>query len=438
MTYAPTLATGNGSQVDFSFTFPYLSQLDVKVTVNDVLTTAFTFFSTSIIRFDTAPANGAEVVIFRETPTEDLSTVIQPGSALPVDGLNDNFLQSLYAGQEVAYLSANQSTAGLQAQITTANNNATAAVVTANAAEATANGLAGSIATANSNASAAVVTADAAQGTANAAVGSAGAAQVTADAAQSAANAAQVTADAALSRGGGTMTGQINFVSGQSGLGLPNLLLNDNFKINQRGYMNGTPTTAFDEYTLDRWQVIVLGQSLSLTGSGGVRTATAPAGGFRQLVESDNMPTGTYVIDWEGTATCFVDGVQRFKGVAFSHTGGSDVNVSFFTGTVSKPKLERSGSPTPWIPRSIAEDLALCQRYFQAWGAGAIGLEETTTTFSLSGQLRPPMHATPTATLISTSINTRVVVTDRTLTSVSINSSQPHSRRRVDPLQQLR
>jgi hypothetical protein len=57
---------------------------------------------------------------------------------LPVAGLNDNFNQGLYYAQETQYDAANQSTAGLQAQITVANNNAANAVVTANAADAAA------------------------------------------------------------------------------------------------------------------------------------------------------------------------------------------------------------------------------------------------------------------------------------------------------------
>jgi len=136
--YVPATATGNGTQVDFTFAFPYLNQLHIKASINGVLTTAFTFFSASILRFSVAPAAGAQVRIFRETPATALSTVLQPGGPLPVAGLNDNFNQGLYYAQETQYDAANQSTAGLQAQITVANDNAANAVVTANAADAAA------------------------------------------------------------------------------------------------------------------------------------------------------------------------------------------------------------------------------------------------------------------------------------------------------------
>jgi hypothetical protein len=123
--------------VDFSFTFPYLNQLHVKASINGTLTTAFTFFSTNVLRFSVAPAAGAVVLIFRETPADTLAAVIQPGGPIPVVGLNQNFLQGLYYNQETQYDAANQSTAGLQAQITAATNTANTANTTAGAANAT-------------------------------------------------------------------------------------------------------------------------------------------------------------------------------------------------------------------------------------------------------------------------------------------------------------
>lgn len=334
--YLPASFTANGVQVDFAFTFPYLNALHVKATINAVPTTAFTFFSANVLRFTVAPPNGAAVVIFRETPGDVLSTVIQPGGPLPVDGLNDNFLQSLYYNQETQFDAANQSTAGLQAQINTATTNANNAVTTANSAVATANsaqsiasGLAGSIATANSNASAAVT-----------------------------------TAGLALQRSGGTMTGAITFLSEQPSIGRRNLLINPNFLINERNYVSGTATSIANQYTVDRWRVITSGQNLSWTTSGGVRTATAPAGGIDQIIEGISVVAGTYVINWTGTATCLVDGISRLKGATFTLAGGANVTVRFTGGTVALPQLELGTTPTPPEGRLVGDELALCQRYY--------------------------------------------------------------------------
>ena len=127
--YVPATATGNGAQVDFTFTFPYLNQLHVKASINGALTTAFTFFSTNVLRFSVAPVAGATVRIFRETPVDTLATVIQSGGPIPVVGLNQNFLQGLYYNQETADNVANAA-AGLipDGTITNAKVNASAGI----------------------------------------------------------------------------------------------------------------------------------------------------------------------------------------------------------------------------------------------------------------------------------------------------------------------
>ena len=48
------LHTGNGSTTNYSFTFEYLKQADVKVTLDGTATTAYTFANATTIT--TAPA----------------------------------------------------------------------------------------------------------------------------------------------------------------------------------------------------------------------------------------------------------------------------------------------------------------------------------------------------------------------------------------------
>ena len=91
-------------------------------------------------------------------------------------------------------------------------------------------------------------------------------------------------------------------------LGMRNVLINGNPLINQRGYVSGTATTGANEYTLDRWRVMTLGQSITFTDSNNVRTVTAPAGGVEQVVEGESLLSGTYTLSWTGTATATVDG----------------------------------------------------------------------------------------------------------------------------------
>ena len=61
--------TGDGSTVDFNWTkddLDYIDRDQIKVKINNVVTTAFTFQNDTTIRFNTAPANGAEILIYMD------------------------------------------------------------------------------------------------------------------------------------------------------------------------------------------------------------------------------------------------------------------------------------------------------------------------------------------------------------------------------------
>jgi hypothetical protein len=185
--------TGNGTNKLFSITFPYLDTTDIDVYLNGVLqtvTTQYTFANATTVEFVTAPANGATVLLDRSTDDTALQATFFPGSSIKASDLNYNFDQVLYLAQETANSAANQSTAGLQTQITVATNTANTAITTANAANATANGIAGTANTALTNANAAVVTANAASVTASNAETTANAIAGTANTALTIANAA--------------------------------------------------------------------------------------------------------------------------------------------------------------------------------------------------------------------------------------------------------
>jgi len=95
--------TANGSDTQFVFTFPFLATTDIKVSLNQVLTTAFTVTESvpTLITFNTAPANGTAVRIFRETNPDATLSKFFSGSSIPGPDLNDNFDQALYINQEL-------------------------------------------------------------------------------------------------------------------------------------------------------------------------------------------------------------------------------------------------------------------------------------------------------------------------------------------------
>jgi len=96
---------GNGSTGPFSFTFEYIEQSDVKVSIDGVTqaTTEYTFPTATSIQFTTQTPSSAELIrIFRDTDIDTLKATFFAGSAIKAEDLNDNFTQNNFAVQEIA------------------------------------------------------------------------------------------------------------------------------------------------------------------------------------------------------------------------------------------------------------------------------------------------------------------------------------------------
>ena len=106
MGYPQDAHTGNNSTVDFPFTFPYLKEADIKVSIDGTdktLTTDYTLHNATTIRFNSAPDVGERIRIYRDTGSDKLSATFYPGSAIRSGDLNDNYTQNLYVTQEGEY-----------------------------------------------------------------------------------------------------------------------------------------------------------------------------------------------------------------------------------------------------------------------------------------------------------------------------------------------
>ncbi len=102
--------TGNGSTTTFAFTFPYLSNADVEVELNNVLKTEntsgqtdndYTISNTNIV-FNSAPGNGVAIHIYRTTNVDSAQAQYAAGSSIRAADLNNNQTQLLYSAQEAA------------------------------------------------------------------------------------------------------------------------------------------------------------------------------------------------------------------------------------------------------------------------------------------------------------------------------------------------
>ncbi|MAU76483.1 MAG: hypothetical protein CL831_06360 [Crocinitomicaceae bacterium] len=237
------LYTGDGSTVLFNFTFPYIDETDVYVSLDGTATTAYSYANATTLQFTTAPSSGVAIRIFRSTNSADTKAAFFAGSAIRSKDLNDNFVQSLYISQEsenvasaaetAAQLAttvsntANTNSTAAAASAATATTQATAAAASAStasaqatqastdaaAAQTSATAAAASSVTAASEASqastdsaTAITTAQGAVTTANSAATDAASAISTANAATSAANAAATTANSATTTANGAVT----------------------------------------------------------------------------------------------------------------------------------------------------------------------------------------------------------------------------------------
>ena len=93
--------TGDGTTTDFAVSFTYLKVADVKATLDHVATTAYTLPNAGILRFNTAPASGVAIRVYRDTDVDAARFVLAAGSSVKSSELNENYDQLLFADQEM-------------------------------------------------------------------------------------------------------------------------------------------------------------------------------------------------------------------------------------------------------------------------------------------------------------------------------------------------
>lgn len=191
--------------------------------------------------------------------------------------------------------------------------------------------------------------------------------------------------------------------------GLRNRLINAQGLINQRAYVSGTATTGANQYTVDRWRVVTLGQALSFTTTNNDTTFTAPAGGVEQVIEGINLESGTYILSWTGTATATVNGSAIANGGTIALTGGSNVTIRFINGTFLKPQFEIGSTATPFERRPYGLEFILCQRYLPAFNYAGSGTEDCAVGFGTSTSagvcffpFKVPARVAPTGLTVAT------------------------------------
>ena len=153
----------------------------------------------------------------------------------------------------------------------------------------------------------------------------------------------------------------------------PNLLINPDFKINQRG------ATSYEQqgYSVDRWKI----RNITVTpnANGGITVKNdkyEDTGTFVQILENateDDSTLSCYVTSVSGTVTMVADDdsqVTLKQGLNVVHTSRSTKNFTIFLNqgtsiTLKWVKLEQGSIATPFVAPNPAEEYLKCERFYQ-------------------------------------------------------------------------
>lgn len=168
----------------------------------------------------------------------------------------------------------------------------------------------------------------------------------------------------------------------------PNLLINGDFKINQRGYVSGAALTP-GQYAHDRWLWGTAAANYTfVVNTDSSNTITLPAGGgILQRIASSLVVGGDYTlsantgcfgrIDYTPPGLGSVYGTYAAMPLTLENIpAGSSIIVWVFNQTSSQPllvqdvKLELGGNQTQFVSRSYELELLACQEYYWSYNPG--------------------------------------------------------------------
>ena len=187
----------------------------------------------------------------------------------------------------------------------------------------------------------------------------------------------------------------------------PNLLINPDFKINQRGKTEYTS----NGYTVDRWKINL---GTVKPSSSGITITLNNKGQFIQLFE--NALNGTYtasikITSITGDCVLFVGShsLQLKKAGVFTFTENGSVNgVSLYKSTagtctinVEYIKLEQGSVATPFVAPNPAEELTKCYRFKYIGKAVLRGRCTANQIFGFTKDLPTKLRTKPTTTFKS-------------------------------------
>lgn len=229
-----------------------------------------------------------------------------------------------------------------------------------------------------------------------------------------------------------------------SQLSNPNLLINGDFQVWQRGesFENVSPNV----YTADRWKNTKLNtQNLSVEkdDNGMKLTTTDSRTVITQYIERR-------LLNENYTLSLSVDGVklsttfratdtswltkdlyhngEKVVVAAFQVQNGNCTSIEIYiqkqSAVLNWVKLEQGSVATPFIPRSYGEELELCQRYHQRLNLVPVYTTHSAGNYYYGVKFIVNMRGIPTVTLIDAKDNSSNIVSDVSIVSTNSTTYQ--------------
>lgn len=189
----------------------------------------------------------------------------------------------------------------------------------------------------------------------------------------------------------------------------PNLLLNSNFRVDQRGYGTYSNNTTKPTYTLDRWMSINAKVVYNIDGTVTITSlaTTDTSAWFKQIL--------AHAVDAMCTLSCYITAVTG-NAYLYNQANGEKIVKGLNTVVISSPslkgasielkqgasitikwiKLEKGSKATTYVAPNYAEELQKCMMYYNELNSVLYGY--VTTQIYIGSEQITNMRTKPTIT----------------------------------------